>query len=87
MKLLPLLVAALLAGCAATSVPPLASGRMTSDLATYPLRRVGLLPPTGLRLEGTQGADIQAACYAEFSAGAAFEVVRWRLRPGSSTRR
>jgi hypothetical protein len=72
-----LLLAGLLVGCAApTSVPPLANARMVSDFGTYRLQRVGLLPPVGLRMTEEQIVDVQAACYAEFSAGAAMELVR-----------
>lgn len=67
-----------LCACASTTkeIVPLANARVVSDIGSYQLQRVGLMPPVGTRLTPQQRDDIQAACLAEFSASAAIEVVR-----------
>lgn len=65
--------------CSATGLArpaPLASASAASDLASYPLRRVGLPPLLGAALEGRQCDGLQEGLQLELAAVAPFELVR-----------
>jgi hypothetical protein len=83
----PRLLVALALLCAAFLVPgcrslkgerpaSLASASASPDLASYPLRRVGLPPLLGSVLELQQGAELQESLQLELAAVAPFELVR-----------
>jgi hypothetical protein len=57
-------------------VPLLATGRITSDFASYSIRRVGLLP---IRTDGEDGAvdgDLEQSFHAELVAATGYEVIK-----------
>ena len=72
---LGLAAAAAVACNAVPAAAPLASARVASDMESYTIRRVGLLPPAGARLTPDQGRDLRSAFFAEFSATSDFEIV------------
>ena len=83
MKLLHVLVAALgvllLPACAVLTdqavARDLATERVASDFDTYHLRRVGLVPLTGLDLDVDQERVLRSAIFTEFSQGTPYEIV------------
>lgn len=77
-----LLVPLVLWACASSPAPiaPLASARLATDFETYTIRRVGLLPPAGVRTTPEHGAELQAAFFAEFSAATDYEIVSFEAR-------
>lgn len=66
----------------------LASAHVTSDFETYSLRRVGLVPLSGLDLDADQEQVMRSAIFTEFSRGTPYEIVPLDLQdleevPGS----
>ena len=64
--------------CVATRplrMPQLASSQVASDLDTYTLRRVGVMPFRGTEVDLEQGQSLQAAFHSEFSQAVPFELV------------
>ncbi len=56
-------------------MPTLASAVVSSDFATYDLRRIGLLPFTGEDVGPEQGLALQRAFHTELGASTPFEIV------------
>lgn len=74
-----LLFALGLAACASSKqqeVPVLATGRITSDFASYSVRRVGLLPIHASADELATDGDLEQAFQAELAASTGYEVVQ-----------
>ncbi|MDF1800005.1 MAG: hypothetical protein P1V81_12575 [Planctomycetota bacterium] len=59
-------------------MPELARAKSASDIGTYRLHRVGILPPVGDNLPPAEAQDLQELLFGEFSATAPFEVVLLR---------
>jgi hypothetical protein len=72
------LLGALLAGCLSQrplEMPALASAKVSSDFASYEVRRVGLMPFVGAELAAGQGHALQLGLYSELQQATPFEVV------------
>lgn len=66
------------AGCASSpahEIVPLGSARAVSDFASYDLRRVGVLPPTGNDLDAELARSIAESLATSFAADTAYEIV------------
>ncbi len=71
-----LVLAGLGAACAtAREVPILATAQVAEDFATYRLRRVGLPPVAGERLDVEHGSELQESLFAELSRTTPYELV------------
>lgn len=74
------LLVALPAGCVGlprcTEVPILAIATVAEDFDSYEMKRVGLMPFNGDRLDAQQASTLQSAFYAEFSRGTPYELVQ-----------
>lgn len=82
LRRIALLAPLALFSCAGPStVPPMGSARITTDFATYDIRRVGVVPfqaLEGLRLGRHEVGAIETNFHSEFSSGTSFDLVPLR---------
>lgn len=56
-------------------MPELARAKVATDIGTYRLQRIGILPPSGAGMTDHAAAELQQVLFGEFTLEAPFEVV------------